>query len=185
MLSDCIHILQFSQPGIHYVHCMVFLPAASFLGISCYINCGQNNYADMTKGLVAAWLPVFKLSFHTFTAHMHRWFPLMNTSTKWADSKILSEPKEWKCLWKWIWLDLDIGLWCQHALNPGLRMLTITLHLLVHMQYIPDGTVSHIKSFIEIMQMFMAYPGIWCAASIFHGLFASIHLLQVTYCQMR
>jgi len=46
----------------------------------------------MMKGLVAAWLPVFKFSFHTFTAHTHRCFLLTNSSTKWADSKTLSEP---------------------------------------------------------------------------------------------
>jgi len=49
------------------------------------------------------------------------------------------------------WLDFDVGLWCHHGLNPGLRMWTITSHSFTY--GIPYGAVSHIKSFIEIMHL--------------------------------
>jgi hypothetical protein len=91
-----------------------------------------------------AWLPVFAFSFHVFTVHTHRWFPLTNWSTKWADSNFVWTPRM-KTLVEINWLDLDIGLWYHHGLIPGLRMLRIASHLLVHIHYTLWYSKSHQK----------------------------------------
>jgi hypothetical protein len=64
------------------------------------------------------------------------------------------------------WLDFDVWLRCHHGLNPGLRILTITSHLLVHVQYTLWYNKSHQKFYWNYALVYGLSRNLMCSFNI-------------------